>query len=80
MGLPRVRRQCGGSVKVDFGSLLQPYQRTSADMDAQIQRWSGMAVSLRQMRQALTRLQIGALALRTLNERLHQLARLQANR
>jgi hypothetical protein len=78
--LPRVRCECGGSVKIDFGDLLRPHQRIGADVDAQIQRWGGMAVSLRQMRKELAHLSIGPLALRTLNERLHQLATLDPHR
>lgn len=78
--LPRVRCECGGSVNMDFGNLLRPYQRIGDDVDAQIQRWGGMAVSLRQMRKELTHTYIGPLALRTLNERLHQLATLDPNR
>lgn len=78
--LPRVRCECGGSVKIDFGDLLRPHQRIGADVDAQIQRWGGMAVSLRQMRTELAHMSIGPLALRTLNERLHQLASLDPNR
>ena len=78
--LPRVRCECGGSVKIDFGDLLRPYQRLGDDVDAQIQRWGSMAVSLRQMRQELRHTYIGPLALRTLNNRLHQLINLDPNR
>lgn len=72
--VPRVRCQCGGSVRIDFGGLLHPYQRIWDDVDAQIQRWGALGVSLRQMRKELEHLHIGPLALRTLNRRLHQLA------
>lgn len=78
--LPRVRCECGGSVEIDFGGLIQPYQRIGDDVDAQIQRLGGMAVSLRQMRTEFEHLYIGPLALRTLNTRLHQLANLDPNR
>ena len=78
--LPRVRCECGGSVKVDFGDLLHPYQEIGADVDAQIQRWGGMAVSLRRMQHELKQTYIGPLALRTLNQRLHLLASLDPNR
>jgi hypothetical protein len=67
-------------VKIDFGDLLRPHQRIGDDLDAQIQRLGSMAVSLRQMRKELTHLRIGPLALRTLNERLHQLANLDPSR
>jgi transposase-like protein len=77
--LPRVRCECGGSVRIDFGDVLRPYQRIWDDVDTQIERWGALALSLRQMRQELTHLHIGPLALRTLNERLHQLAQLAPN-
>jgi hypothetical protein len=80
VGLPRVRCECGGSVKIDFGGLIRPYQRIGDDVDAQIQRWGSMAASLRQMRRELKHLYIGPLALRTLNKRLHHLANLDPNR
>ncbi len=72
--VPRVRCECGGSVEIDFGGLLRPYQRIWDDVDAQIQRWGALAVSLRQMRKELEHMHIGPLALHTLNQRLHQLA------
>jgi len=78
--LPRVRCQCGGSVQVDFGEVFRPYQQIGADVDAQIQRWGGMATSLRQMRRELEHTYIGPLALRTLNQRLHLLAKLDPHR
>lgn len=78
--LPRVRCECGGSVQVDFGDVLHPYQEIGADVDAQIQRWGGMAVSLRRMQHELKQTYIGPLALRTLNQRLHLLATLDPNR
>lgn len=78
--MPRVRCECGGSVKIDFGGLIQPYQRIGDDVDVQIQRLGGIAVSLRQMREWFGQLQIGPLALRTLNKRLHLLMNLDPNR
>jgi len=71
--LPRVRCECGGSVRIDFGGLIRPYQRICDDVDEQIQRWGAMCMSLREMRKELEHLHIGPLGLRTLNERLHQL-------
>lgn len=78
--VPRVRCECGGSVKIDFGGLIRPYQRISSDVDTQIQHLGGIAVSLRQMRELLEQLYIGPLALRTLNKRLHLLKNLDPNR
>jgi len=78
--VPRVRCECGGSVKIDFGGLIQPHQRIGDDVDVQIQRLGGIAVSLRQMREWFGQLQVGPLALRTLNKRLHLLMNLDPNR
>ncbi len=78
--LPRVRCECGGSVGIDFGGLLRPYQRIWGDGDAQIRQWGALAVSLRHTCQELAHLHIGPLALRTLNRRLNQLADLTPDR
>jgi hypothetical protein len=78
--LPRVRCECGGSVRIDFGGLIRPHQRIGADVDVQIQRLGGIAVSLRQMRDWFGHLHIGPLALRTLTKRLHLLTDLDPNR
>jgi transposase-like protein len=78
--VPRVRCECGGSVQIDFGELLQPYQRMGKEVDAQIQRWGHLALSLRQMREELRHLHIAPLALRTLNRRLHLLQDLDPQR
>lgn len=71
--LPRVRCQCGGSVQIDFGGVIRPYQRICDEVDEQIQRWGQLCLSLREMRTELEHLHIDALGLRTLNERLHLL-------
>jgi transposase-like protein len=78
--VPRVRCQCGGSVRIDWGELIRPYQRIDDEVDAQIQRLGGIAVSLRQMSELFGQMRIGPLALRTLNERLHLLKGLDPNR
>jgi len=78
--LPRVRCKCGGSVKIDFGGLLRPYQRIGDDVDALIQHLGGIAASLRQMSELLGQMRIGPLALRTLTKRLHLLTDLDPNR
>ena len=78
--VPRVRCECGGSVRIDFGGLLQPYQRISSEVDAQIQHLGHLALSLRQMRSVLSQLCIGSLAQRTLNQRLHLLQNLDPQR
>lgn len=46
--LPRVRCQCGGSVRIPF-SILEPYQRWWEDVLKQIERWTQLGLSLRQM-------------------------------
>lgn len=71
--LPRVVCQCGGSVRFDWGAWLRPYQRLSVELDQQIQRWGALCLSLRQMQAELEHSFIGALGLRTLVTRLHQL-------
>jgi hypothetical protein len=71
--LPRVVCTCGGSVQLDFGGLLRPYQRLSDEVDQQIQRWGQMGCSLRAMQAELQHCHLGPLGLRTLCERLHQL-------
>ncbi len=76
LALPRVVCQCGGSVQLDFAGLLRPYQRLGDDVDAQIQRWGSMSISLREMQAELAHSAVGPLGLRTINERLHQLQEL----
>ncbi|MEI6502078.1 MAG: transposase, partial [Armatimonadota bacterium] len=71
--LPRVVCQCGGSVQLDFAGLIRPYQRLGDEVDAQIQRWGAMSVSLREMQAELTHSRLGGLGQRTLMERLHDL-------
>ncbi len=71
--LPRVVCECGGSVRIDFGGLIRPYQRIASDVDAQIQRWGALALSLREMCALLKQMYIGPLSLRTLMARLHWL-------
>ncbi len=71
--LPRVRCECGGSIVLRFDGLLRPYQRLGDDLDAQIQRWGQLSLSLRQMQAELAHGFVGPLGLRTLTERLHQL-------
>ena len=71
--LPRVRRQGSGSARIDFGSVIRPYQRICDDLNEQIQRWGQLRLSSREMRTELDHLHINALGLRTLNERLHLL-------
>lgn len=69
----RLMCECGGSVRLECEAWLRPYQRIGEDVDAQVQRWGALCVSLRQMQQELQQLFISPLALRTLNRRLHQL-------
>jgi transposase-like protein len=73
--LPRFICECGGSVRLDFG-LLRPYQRIYDDVDAQLKRWAGLGLSLRQMQRELHHFHIGPLGLRTMITRLHQLREL----
>ncbi len=77
IALPRVVCRCGGSVRLDFGSGLRPYQRLSTELERQIQRWGELCLSLRQMQNELAHSYVGHLGLQTLLKRLHQLCRLQ---
>ena len=75
--LPRLRCQCGGSVRLTYGAWLRPYQRTTQEVDRLIQRWGHLGLSLRQIQQELAQAFIPISGLRTLMERLHQLQALQ---
>jgi transposase-like protein len=70
---PRLVCQCGGSITLDLDDWLPPYQRIGGDVDAQIQRWGAMSLSLRDMQRELAHSYMGVLGLRTLLKRLHQL-------
>ena len=70
---PRFVCECGGSITLDLADWLQPYQRIGSDVDAQIQRWDALGVSLRAMQRELAHSYIGVLGQRTLLKRLHQL-------
>lgn len=78
--LPRVVCVCGGSVRLDFGGILRPYQRLGDDVDEQVQRWGKLGLSLRHMRSELSHLHLGPLALSTLTKRLHRLKALNPAR
>lgn len=78
--LPRVVCVCGGSVRLDFGGILRPYQRLGDDVDEQVQRWGKLRLSLRQMQSELAHLHLGPLALSTLVARLHRLRALNPAR
>jgi transposase-like protein len=73
---PRFICTCGGSITLDLADWLAPYQRIGCDVDAQIQRWGAMSVSLREMQSELTHSYMGVLGQRTLLQRLHQLQNL----
>ena len=73
---PRFICECGGSITLDLDDELRPYQRIGNDVDAQIQRWGALSLSLRQMQGELAHSYIGILGQRTLLERLHRLQEL----
>jgi hypothetical protein len=73
---PRFVCACGGSITLDLDDWLTPYQRIGSDVDAQIQRWGALSVSLRAMQDELTHSYMGVLGQRTLLQRLHQLQQL----
>jgi len=70
---PRLVCECGGSVALHLGDWLKPYQRLGPDVDAQIERWGALSISLREMQRELAHSYIGPLGQRTLMQRLHQL-------
>jgi hypothetical protein len=53
---------------------LRPYQRIGDDVDSQVRRWGTLRLSLREMQRELAQLHLPPLALRTLNQRLQQVA------
>ncbi len=65
---------CGGSVQLEMDGWLRPYQRIGDDIDAQVRRWGVLRLSLREMQAELAQLHLPPLALRTLNQRLQQVA------
>ena len=73
---PRFVCECGGSITLDLADWLRPYQRIGSDVDAQIQRWGALSVSLRGMQGELAHSYMGVLGQRTLLQRLHQLQNL----
>lgn len=70
---PRVICECGGSVRLDLGGFLRPYQRLADAVDERLQRWAALCLSLRQMQGELRHCHLGPLGLSTLLKRLHQL-------
>ncbi len=73
---PRFVCECGGSITLDLDDWLAPYQRIGCDVDAQIQRWGALSISLREMQGELAHSYMGVLGQRTLLQRLHQLQHL----
>lgn len=71
-------RTCGGSVRLAMNGWLRPYQRIGEDIDAQVRCWRALRLSLREMQAELAQLHLPPLALRTLNQRLQQVAALPA--
>ena len=69
---------CGGSVRLKMDGWSRPYQRIGDDIDAQVRRWGALRLGLREMQAELARLHLPPLALRTLNQRLQQVAALPA--
>ena len=76
-GLPRVKCQCNGSVKIPF-SILKPYQQIWDDVCDRIGRWADLGLSLRQMQQEIGE-QFGTqVGLRSLNKHVQAVDRLAA--
>lgn len=74
--LPRVRCECGGSVRLVFDGLVRPYQRISDEVDDEIRHLYSLGLSLRQLGREVERSHLGRLGRRTLLKRLHQVAAL----
>jgi putative transposase len=74
--LPRVRCECGGSVRLEWDGLMRPYQRISDEVDEEIRHWYSLGLSLRQLEREVGRSWLGPLGRRTLLNRLHQVAAL----
>jgi putative transposase len=70
---PRVKCRCGGSVSLNSPDL-RSGQRLGADCAALVQHWAGLGYSLRQMKAELDAGIGTSVGLRSINERLHQLA------
>lgn len=73
IALPRVRCQCGGSVRLNWPAL-PPGQRLGTDCAALIEHWSALGCSLRQIKAQLDAGISTSFGLRSLSARLHQLA------
>jgi transposase-like protein len=74
LALQRVVCACGGSVRLEMNGWLRAYQRIGEDVATQVQRWGALRLSLREMQRELAHLHLTPLALRTLNQRLQQVA------
>lgn len=74
IAMQRVVCTCGGSVRLEMDGWLRSHQRIGEDVETQVQRWGALRLSLREMQQELAQLHITPLALRTLNQRLQQVA------
>jgi hypothetical protein len=74
IALQRIVCECGGSVRLELDGWLRAYQRIGEDVDRQVRRWGALRLSLREMQQELAQLHLTPLALRTLNQRLQQVA------
>ncbi len=74
--LPRVRCECGGSVRLELAGLIRPYQRISDAVDEEIRHWYSLGLSLRQLEREVRRSWLGPLGRRTLLNRLHQITTL----
>lgn len=72
--LPRVRCECGGSVRLGWDGLVRPYQRISDAVDDEIRHWYRLGLSLRQLEREVARSWLGPLGRRTLLDRVHQVA------
>jgi hypothetical protein len=73
--VPRVSCICGGTVRVEFGTLA-PYERSWGDVQAWARELSGLCLSLGDTREVLAQVSGRAVARSTLNGWVHQTAEL----
>jgi putative transposase len=73
INVPQVECACGGMVKVPFQTL-RPRQRMWDDLEEEMREEYGWGKSLRWLKACLDRKLGGSVGLRTLNQRMHELA------
>ena len=73
IGMPQVECECGGKVKVPFQTV-RPRQRIWDDLEGEIREEYGWGKSLRWLKECVDGRLSSSVGLRTLNQRVHELA------